>query len=291
MLKPMLTLDGTQLLPSSHYSIYQGQAFRCDVNASQVTLFVPPGEHVPEGFDHKDDRDQFVQAIAHKRVPANDVETLYRAITSCWYKGGPYSIRRIDGPRLRLSLDGGRRIKRTMPEPPHPTLKEIAQFPNTEVLGQGDVWATIDIQEAARLTMAIVPYHQVGGYLKPVRDVTGAGVAVPKADEIFYFPSPLDSPFLPSKDAVATITNHLATHDPAYPTTGLTTERLRDGWHLNPATETPTIYYITDDSHIITAPATTPTAYIASQMSAEFRSRHPIVNPPPAHDTGTDIFD
>lgn len=289
--QPRLALDGTQLLARDYYCIYQGRAFRCDVSPSQVKLFVPPGEPIPEGFERRDDRDQFVQAIAYKRVPADDIEAFYRAITTCWYKGDPYSIRRIDGPRLRLSLDGGRRIKRTIPEPPHPTLKEISQFPNTEVLGQGDVWATIEIQEAARLTMAIVPYHQVGGHLKPVRDVTGAGVAVPKADEIFYFPSPRDSPFLPANDAITTITAHLAAHDPSYPTTGLTPQRLRDGWRLNPTTETPTIYYITDDKHIITAPATAPTAHIASQMSAEFRSRHPIVDPPPAHDTGTDIFD
>ena len=91
--------------------------------------------------------------------------------------------------------------------------------------------------------------------------------------------------------AITTVTTYLAAHDRNYPTTELTAERLRDGWRLNPTTDAVTIYYITDDSHIVTAPATTPTDHIASQMSAEFRARHPIVNPPPAHDTGNDIFD
>ena len=289
--QPRLALDGTQLLPRGYYCIYQGRAFHCDQYRQQVRLSVDPGESIPDGFEPKDDRNAGPPAIAYKTVPATDITAFYRAITTCWYKGDPFSIGTIIGTRFYLSIGGGRREKLVRPEPPHPTMNEWSQFPNAEVLGMGEISVQIDIIEAARLTMAIVPYRLSGDYLLPVNNPTKGRYAVPKADEIFYFPSPLDSPFLPSKDAVATITNHLATHDPAYPTTGLTTERLRDGWHLNPATETPTIYYITDDSHIITAPATTPTAYIASQMSAEFRSRHPIVNPPPAHDTGTDIFD
>ena len=289
--RPRLALDGTQLLPSGYYCVYQGRAFHCRKSGQQIRMSVNPGESIPDGFEPKDDRNAGPPAIAYKTVPATDITAIYRAITTCWYKGDPFSIMGIVGTRLNMSIGGGRREQIVLPEPPHPTRDEWFQFPNAEVLGIEEIWTKIDIVEAARLTMAIVPYHLVDNRLRPVNDPTGYHYAVPKADEIFYFPSPLDSPFLPSKDAVATITAHLATHDPGYPTTGLTTERLRDGWRLNPTTKTSTIFYITDDSHIITAPATTPTAYIASQMSAEFRNRHPIVNPPPAHDSGTDIFD
>ncbi len=291
VLQPGLTLDGTQLLPRGYYGIYQGRAFHCRKRGEQFRFSVDPGESIPDGFEPTDDRNAGPPAIAYKTVPAADITAFYRAITTCWYKGAPFSVRAIIGTRFYLSIGGGRREKLVRPEPPHPTRDEWGQFPNAEVLGIGEIDADIDIIEAARLTMAVVPYHLLDNRLRPVNDPSGYGYAVPKADEIFYFPSPQDSPFLPGNDAITTITAHLAAHDPGYPTTGLALERLRDGWRLNPTTEAPTIYYITDDSHIITAPATAPTTHIASQMSAEFRNRHPIENPPPAHDAGTDIFD
>ena len=289
--QPRLTLDGAQLLSCGYYCIHQGRVFHCRKSGQQFRLSVDPGESIPEGFEPKDDRNAGPPAIAYKTVPATDITAFYRAITTCWYKGAPFSVRAIIGTRFYLSIGGGRREKFVSPEPPRPTRDEWGQFPNAEVLGIGEIDVDIDIIEAARLTMAVVPYHLLDNRLRPVNDPSGYGYPVPKADEIFYFPSPQDSPFLPGNDAVTTITAHLAAHDPGYPTTGLTPERLRDGWRLNPTTETPTIYYITDDSHIITAPATAPTTHIASQMSAQFRNRHPIENPPPAHDTGTDIFD
>lgn len=290
-LQPRLTLDGTQLLPRDYYCIYQGHAFHCYVSGQQVRLSVDPGGLIPDGFEPKDDRNAAPPAIAYKTVPATDITAFYEVITSCWYKGAPFSVRAITGTQFQLSIGGGRRQKIVRPKPPAPTMDEWSYFPNAEVLGMGEVWAEIDIIEAARLTMAIVPHHLLGDHLVPVIDPTGYGYPVPKAHEIFYFPSPRDSPYLPGNDAITTITAYLAAHDPNYPTTGLTPQRLRDGWRLNPTTDVPTIYYIADDKHIITAPATAPTTHIDSQLSAEFRNRHPIVNPPPAHDTGTDIFD
>ncbi|WP_246398100.1 hypothetical protein [Mycobacterium vicinigordonae] len=287
----LLRLDGTQLLPCDTYCTYQGQAFRCDVNASRVKLIVSPGQVIPAGFQAKDARRSFVQSIAYKAVPASEIEAFYEVITTCWYKGDPYSIRRIDGPSLRLSIGGGRRVKRTVPEPPSPSRDEWGHFPNAEVLGIGEIWATIDILEAARLTMAIVPYHLVDGYLKPVRDVTGAGYSVPTADEIFYFPSPAESPYLPPAQALATLRDYLAVHDPSYPTADLHPNRLRDGWQITTTHPVDTLYYIADDNHILAAPTTTPTPQVSSQLSAQFRQRHPAVDPPPVHDTGTDIFD
>lgn len=290
-----LRLDGTQLLPRDRYCVYQGRAFRFASAGHgadmRIKLKVSPGEAIPDAFEPKDDRDQFVQAIAYNTVPAPEIETFYDVITTCWYKGFTYSIRRIDGPRLRVSLGGGRRIKRTIPQPSHPTLNELGHFPNAEVLGPNEVWVTIDIVEAARVSMAIVPYHLVDGYLKPVRDLTGAGYSVPAADEIFYFPSPADSPYLPPTQALEIVREYLAAHDPAYPAADLIPERLRDGWRLNSSQPVETLYYVADDNHVLSAPADTPKDLARSRLSAEFRQRHPFVDPPPAHDTGTDIFD
>lgn len=265
--------------------------FRCDVNASRIKLIVSPGEEIPAGFQSKDARTSFVQSIAYLPVPAAEITGLYKVITTCWYKGDPYSIRRIDGPSLRMSLGGGRRVEHSTPEPAHPTRDELGNFPNVEVLGPGDIWATIDIVEAARLTMAIVPYHLVDGRMKPVRDLTGAGYAVPTADEIFYFPSPADSPYLPPAQALATAVDSLGSHDLGYPTDDLHPARLRDGWQLTTSHPVDSLYYVTDDNQVISAPATTPTAQVDSQLSAQFRQRHPAVDPPPRHDTGTETFD
>ncbi|MCB9441567.1 MAG: hypothetical protein H6523_15125 [Mycolicibacterium sp.] len=287
----LLRLDGTQLLARDTYCVYQGRAFRCDVDAARIQLIVSPGETIPEGFEPYDDGDEFVQSIAYKDVPPSEVESLYKVITTCWYKGDPYSIRRIEGPQLRLSLDGGRRVKHTVPEPPHPTRDEWGQFPNVEVLGIGDIWATIDIVEAARVTMAIVPYRLVGGYLKPVRDVTGAGYSVPRADEIFYFPSPADSPYLPPGQALAVVGQYLGAHDRRYPGGELAPVRLRDGWQMATTSAVDTLYYVDDDGQILPTPASVAVGVVSSQLSAQFRLRHPFVDPPPAHDSGTDIFD
>ena len=139
--------------------------------------------------------------------------------------------------------------------------------------------------------MAIVPYRMSGDHLVPVNDPTGYGYAVPAANEIFYFPSPADSPFLPAKDALTAISAYLAVHDHAYPVAGLAVERLRDGWRVNAASPVEVIYYIADDGHILAAPATASTAQVASRLSEDFRLRHPAVNPPPRRDSGTDIFD
>lgn len=286
-----LRLDGTQLLPCGRYCVYEGRAFRYYDNDPWIQLMVSPGQTIPEGFGAKDDRNAFEQAIAYKSVPETEVQSFYKVVTTCWYKGDPYSIRRIDGPQLRLSLGGGRRVRRTVPEPPRPTRDEMGRFPNIEVLGIGDSWADIDIVEAARVTMAIVPYRLVDGYLKPVRDLTGAGYSVPAADEIFYFPSPADSPYLPPAQALEIVREYLAAHDPAYPADGLSPERLRDGWQMVTTHPVATLYYVADDNHVLSAPVDTPKDRVSSQLSAEFRQRHPFVDPPPAHDTGTDIFD
>lgn len=285
------TLDGTQLLPRDTYCVYQGRAFHCYQNGHDVRLSVRPGESIPEGFEPKDDDRAATPAIAYKTVSAADVDAFYRVITSCWYKGDPFSVKAISGTRLQLSIGGGRREKLLPPEPPHPTRNEWGQFPNAEVLGIGEIWVDIDIIEAARLTMAIVPYHMSGDRLVPVNDPTGYRYPVPAVDEIFYFPSPADSPFLPGKDAVTAITAYLAVHDPAHPTAGLTLERLRDGWRASPPGQVEVVYYIDDDGQILAAPATVPTAHVSSRLSADFRLRHPAVDPPPHHDTGTDIFD
>lgn len=289
-----LRLDGTQLLPDDYYCVYRGQAFRYNRAGYDdevlIELALSPGQAIPEGFEPKDDRDCFVQAIAYKMVPASQVEMFYRVVTTCRYKGVAFSIRRIDGPRLRVFIGGGRRTKPS--ELPYPTMDEWSYFPNAEVLGMGEIWATIDIIEAAQVTMAIVPHQVVGEELVPVRDVTGAGYSVPAADEIFYFPSPADSPYLPPDQALATARDYLAAHDPAYPAADLGAQRLRDGWQITTGgAPADTLYYVADDGHVLPAPATTPAAQASSQLSAEFRQRHPFVDPPPHHDTGTDIFD
>lgn len=286
-------VDGTQLLPCDGYCMHDGKVFVYSWfgrGHARVRLSVRPGGPIPDGFEPADDRDSFVQAIAHKTVPVSAVQAFYRAITTCRYKGEAFSIRRIEGTRLRLSIGGGRREK-LVPEPPHPTRNEWGSFPNVEVLGVGEIWADVDIFEAAQITMAIVPYHMSGDRLVAVNDPTGYGYAVPSAGEIFYFPSPADSPFLPAKDAIATVTAYLAAGDPAYPTTELAPLRLRDGWRMNTAHSARTIYNVADDGYILPGPADMPADQVCSQLSADFRRRHPAVDPPPKSDTGTEIFD
>lgn len=285
-----LALDGSQLLPCGTYCVYRGQAFRCSQNDQKVRLSVGPGESIPEGFERKGDGRAATPTIAHKVVLAADVDAFYEVITSCRYKGAPFSVRAISGTQLFLSIGGGRREK-LVPEPPHPTRNEWGQFPNAKVLGVGEIGADIDLVEAAQITMAIVPYRMSSEHLVPVNDPTGYGYAVPAADEIFYFPAPIDSPFLPGKDALTTISAYLAVHDPAYPVVGLTVERLRDGWRVHAATPVELVYYVADDGHILAAPATASTGQVASRLSEDFRLRHPVVNPPPHHDSGTEIFD
>lgn len=286
-----LALDGSQLLPCGTYCVYRGRAFRCTQNGQNVRLSVRPGESIPEGFERKDDDRAAMPASAYKTVLAADVDAFYEVITSCRYKGAPFSVRAISATQLFLSIGGGRREKLVLPEPPHPTRNEWGQFPNAEVLGVGEIGADIDLVEAAQITMAIVPYRMSGDHLVPENDPTGYGYAVPAADEIFYFPAPTDSPFLPGKDALTTISAYLALHDPAYPVVGLSVERLRDGWRVNAATSVEVVYYVADDGHILAAPATASTGQVASRLSEDFRLRHPVVNPPPHHDSGTEIFD
>lgn len=286
----VVRLDGSQLLPRDYYCVYRGRVFRYYDAHPDIRLAVAPGEPVPEGFELEDDRRAFVQAIAYKTVPVSAVDGFYRVITACRYKGTRFSIVRIDGPRLRLNIGGGRRVKRVA-EPVHPTFHEWGSFPNVEVLGMGEIWATIDIAEAAQITMAVVPYHVVSGELKPVRDPTGVGRAVPTADEIFYFPSPADSPYLPPDDALAVVRGYLDVNDPRYPATGLVPARLRDGWRMDTHDPVGIVYYASDDGQILSAPADVPESQVSSQLSADYRRRHPFVNPPPAHDSGNDIFD
>ena len=280
-----LRLDGSQLLPSDTYCIYQGRVFRCDVDTSRIKLIVSPGETIPDGFEHKIGR----PGAGYKMVPQPDVSAFYKVMASCRYKGTPFSIRTIDGPLLGLMIGGGRRVQ--LPEQPAPTINEWPLFPNAEDFGNRDIRATIDIVEAARVTMAVVPYHLVGGYLKPVRDVTGAGYSVPRADEIFYFPSPADSPYLPPGQALAVVRQYLGAHDRGYPVGELVPVRLRDGWQMATASAVDTLYYVDDDGQILPAPASVAVGVVSSQLSAQFRLRHPFVDPPPAHDSGTDIFD
>lgn len=282
-------LDGTQLLPCEYYCVYQGRVFLYAHvrDETQIELQALPGQAPPDGFRPAQAR----PGIAYKVVLKSEVSAYYKVITACQYKGDPYSIRRIDGPRLWLTLGGGRRVKRTVPEPPSPTLDELGDFPNAEVIGPSEAWATIDILEAARVTMAIVPYHLVDDYLKPVRDLTGAGYSVPAAEDIFYYPSPVDSPYLPPAQAVAAVGEYLAAHDPTYPADALSPVRLRDGWEMTTTHAVDTVYCVADDNHVVYAPAAMPVAQVSNRLSAEFRQRHPVVDPPPAHDTGTDIFD
>lgn len=282
-----LRLDGTQLLSSDRYCVYQGRVFLYGHvrDETRIELEALPGGQPPTGFQREPARPGF----AYKVVLKSEVSAFYAVVTTCQYKGAPFSIRMIDGPRLGILIGGGRRLKR--PEPTSPTLNEWPAFPNVEDFGTGDIRATIDILEAARLTMAIVPYHLVDGYLKPVRDLTGAGYSVPTADEVFYFPSPADSPYLPPAQAVASIGEYLAARDPAYPADGLNPVRLRDGWQMSTTHPVDAFYYVADDNHIVSAPVAMPVAQVSGRLSAEFRQRHPVVDPPPAHDTGNDIFD
>jgi hypothetical protein len=282
-----ILLDGSQLLPSDSYCVYQGRSFRYSFYGRsaelRIRLAVSPGQVIPDGFEPKADRNAFVQAIAYKTISAFDVEAFYRVVTTCDYKDAPFRIERLDGTGLRLSIGGGRDDKRNVRQP---TLDEWAQFPNVEVLGVGEVWADVDVLEAARVTMAVIPYHLVSGRLTPVRDVTGYGYSVPNADQIFYFPSPADSPYLPPDDATAAV----RAHDPQYPLDGVTPERLRDGWRFNPLVPVPEIYQVSDDGVIFTAAAEAPVEQVSSRLSADFRSRHPCVEPPPAHDSGNEVF-
>ncbi|WP_232784639.1 hypothetical protein [Mycobacteroides chelonae] len=179
----------------------------------------------------------------------------------------------------------------TLPRPPRPSLGEWHQFSNMEVWGPNEIAGYIDILEAAQITMAVVPYHISGARLVPMNDPTGYGYAVPTAQEIFYFPSPLESPFLSTDDAVATVVTYLAAHDPAYPATDLVPARLRDGWRMNTTYAANTTYHVADDGYIFAAPTSAPVDQVSSQLSADFRSRHPTVNPPSRSDTGTEIFD
>lgn len=276
--------DGSQLLPSEYFCTYRGQNFRFTLLGSgdnkQVRLSVRSGEAVPDDFEHAPST---AQEIAFKPVPPAETEGFLRVITSCLYKGAWFSVRSINGPGLGVHLGGGRQLKNAAPQQPTPSFGEWHLFPNVEVLGQGDIWADIDVVEAARVTMAVIPYHLVAGRLAPVRDVTGAGYAVPAADEIFYFPSPLDSPYLPPGDALAVV----RAADPAY--RAGEPERLRDGWRV-PSEADANLYYVADDGEIVAAPAEMPAELVSSRLSAEFRGRHPVVDPPPANDSGTDIF-
>ncbi|WP_234795603.1 hypothetical protein [Mycobacteroides saopaulense] len=286
-------VDGTQLLPRDSYCIHRGRVFVYSWYGrghTQVRLSVRPGEQIPAGFE-PGDTGSAASASAYLVLPVADIDAFFRVVTTCLYKGGSFSITEIHGTKLTIQLGGGRRIKSTLPRPAQPSLDEWHQFSNMEVWGPNEIAGHIDILEAAQITMAIVPYHMSGGRLVATNDPTGYGYAVPTADEIFYFPSPADSPFLPTKDAIATIGAYLATHDPAYPTTDFTPLRLRDGWRMNTTHSVNTIYNVADDGYIFAAPHNAPVDQVSSQLSADFRRRHPVIDPPPKSDTGTEIFD
>jgi hypothetical protein len=278
-------LDGSQLLSTESYCAYGGQNFRYTLigagDHQQVRLSVRPGEPVPDGFAQASGP---AQETAFKAVSPAEIDGFFRVLTSCSYKGSAASIRRIDGSRLVLHLGGGRRVDVTAPKPPQPTFHEWGLFANAEILGQGDIWVDIDIAEAARVTMAVVPCHLVSGRVVPVRDVTGYGYAVPTPEEIFYFRSPAESPYLPPADAVAAV----GAADPSY--VAGAPERLRDGWRV-PTSGAADVYFVADDGVIVAAPADMAVELVSSRLSAEFRIRHPFVDPPPADDSGDDIFD
>lgn len=227
----LLRLDGSQLLPRDRYCIYQGRVLRCRSLGRgedlRIRMMVSPGQTIPDGFEPKDTRDAFVQVIAFKTVLASDVEAVYEVISSCWYKGAPFSIERIDGPQLRVSIGGGRRLKRTASSFPRPTRDEWGHLPNVEVLGVNEIWADIGILEAAKVTMAVVPYHVIAGTFAPVHDPTGAGYVVPAPDQIFYFLSLADSPYLPPAEAITAAQRFLATTDPNYPRADLSRTAAR----------------------------------------------------------------
>lgn len=285
-----IRVDGSQLLQSAYYARYEGRVFRCEFELSDVVLKVEPGQVIPDGFEARQHRESRDRSIAVKRVPVTDVEAIRRVITTCQYKGTPFSIRRIDGPRFVVSIGGGRRIKPSQ-EPPRPSMDEWGQFPNVEVLGLDDLWADLDVVEAAQVTMAVVPYQLVDGRLRPVHDPTGYAVAVPAADEIFYFPSPESSPFLPQAEAVAAFRAYLDQHNPAYPAAAVTPLRLRDGWLMNPSASVQKVYCVADDAVVLAASAAAPVNQVSSHLSAQFHQRHPIAEAAPADDSGTEYFD
>ena len=285
-----IRLDGSQLLVSAYYARYQGRVFRCEFGESTVDLMVEPGQAIPDGSKARYQPESGDRSIAVKRVPETEVEALHQAITTCQYKGAPFSIRRIDGPRFVVSIGGGRRIKPSQ-KPPSPSMQEWTQFPNVEVLGLDDLWADLDVVEAAQVTMAVVPYQLVDGRLRPVHDPSGYGVAVPKPDEIFYFPSPGASPFLPRAEALVALRAYLDRHNLTTPGAEVTPLRLRDGWLMNPSSSVSKIYCVADDAVVLAASGSAPVSQISSHLSAQFHQRHPIVDPPPANDSGTEYFD
>ena len=285
-----IALDGSQLLASSYFARYQGRVFRCESALPDLVLLVEPGHVIPDGFEAQDRRESSDRSVAAKRIPASAVESLQRVITTCVYKGTPFSIRRIDGPRFVTSVGGGRRIKPSQ-EQPRPSLDQWSQFPNAEMLGRDGLWVEVDVVEAAQVTMAIVPYHVRDGRLWPVHDPSGYGVAVPAAEQICYFPSPSHSPFLPPDQARQTFIAHVAQHDPAYRAGDVSPQRLRDGWLMNPSTAVPAIYCVADDAVVLAASAAASLEQISGHLSAQFHHRHPITDPAPAHDSGTEYFD
>ena len=282
-----ILLDGSRLLPTDSFCSYRGQNFRYTFvgrgDDRRVRLSVRPGEPIPEGFEQSATP---AQEIAYKPVDPAEIDTFSRVVSSCLYKGGWFSVVTIDGPVFGIHLGGGRQGGDAAADPVSPTFTEWGLLPNVEVLGQGDIWARVDVFEAARVTMAVIPHHLVSGRVVPVRDVTGHGYAVPTADEIFYFPSPADSPYLPPAEAAAVI----RAHDPQYPFDEAAPQRLRDGWRLNPVERVSNIYHVADDGVVFVASADVAVEQADSRLSADFRSRHPVVDPPPAHDSGTEVF-
>lgn len=285
-----IRLDGSQLLCCGYYARYQRQVFHCTLDLPDVVLMVKPGQVVPDGFEAVAHSESPDRSIATKQIPATSIEAFRRVITTCLYKGTPFSIRRVEETRFVVNVGGGRRIKPSQ-EPPRPTIDDWGQFPNVEVLGRDDLWADLDVVEAAQVTMAILPYHLADGRLRPVHDPTGYAVAMPASDELFYFPSPAESPFLPRQDALGVVKDYVAVHDSGYPVADVIPRRLRDGWLMGPAAETSTIYCVADDSVVLAASASAPESQISSYLSAQFHERHPTVDPPAADDSGTDYFD
>lgn len=273
-----IPLDGSQLLPESYYASYRGQLFRCEPNLPDVTLAVDVGQKIPEGFG------------ATKRVRADEVDSFVRVITTCEYKGTPFSIRHIDGSRFDVSIGGGRRIEPSQ-LPPRPSMDDWTKFPNVEVLGAGDVRANLDVVEAARVTMAVVPYRLTQGRLSPVHDPGGYGLAVPSANQIFYFRSPAASPFLPRGQALQAVSNYAAVHDPGFPVGEMVARRMRDGWILIASGSVSRVYGVADDGVVLAASGSESLAQISSHLSAQLHARLPIVEPAPARDSGADYFD